>query len=251
MRHSSKIRFLLTSAVEKAALKRADFVFFVSGYMRAHFEKKYKLSFQDHFYLMPCLNDSFHAETFEEANKYINNIFCYVGTTAVWQCFDETIALYSQIERKIEGAKLLLLVKDKELAEKTLEKYHVNNYEIDFVSVDQLPVRLKGVKYGFILRKPSVVNAVATPTKTLTYISSGVIPIYSSCLNGISEIFRECNYKVEVQEGNELDSILKAIKKPISNTEILEEYRRIYHEFYDADTHIERIATKFRKIGLV
>ena len=251
MRHSGKMRFFLTGAVERTALKRADFVFFVSDHMRAHFEKKYKLSFGDNYYVMPCSNDSLHAEAFEGDDKYRNKVFCYAGATSVWQCFEETIALYSKIEQSVKDTKLLLLVKNKELAEKIIEKYQVKNYEIDYVSVDQLPDRLKGVKYGFLLRKPSVVNAVATPTKTLTYISSGVIPVYSNCLHGISEIFSGCNYKIEVREGNELDAILKKINEPVNNKEILEEYRHIYHKYYDEDAHIERIMTKFKKLGFL
>ena len=94
-------------------------------------------------------------------------------------------------------------------------------------------------------------NAVATPTKTLTYISSGVIPVYSNCLHGISEIFSGCNYKIEVREGNELDAILKKINEPVNNKEILEEYRHIYHKYYDEDAHIERIMTKFKKLGFL
>lgn len=200
---------------------------------------------------MPCSNDTFHAESFELDSKYKDNVFCYAGATSVWQCFEETVSLYAGIEEKLPDSKLLLLVKDKDLALEMVEKYGIRNYEINFVPVAQLPEELKRVKYGFLLRKPSVVNAVATPTKTLTYLSNGVIPVYSDCLNGIRELFSVCDYKVEVQEGNELNSVLEAAKKPVDNAEIREAYSRIYHDHYDTNAHVERISTLFKKTGLV
>ena len=249
MRHASKIRFAITSWVEKAALKRADYVFFVSESMRAHYMKKYRIDFQNNYYIMPCANESFHSEAFENPDKYMDFVFCYAGATSVWQCFEETIELYAKIEERIPSSRLLLLVKDRELALRLLEKYGVKNYEIDFVTVDQLPERLSKVRFGFILRKPSVVNAVATPTKTLTYLSNGIIPIYSDCLEGISDIFRNCKYKIEVNEEIDLDSVIDMVKATVDAKDILEEYQSLYQQFYDRDKHILKIAEQLKQNG--
>lgn len=250
LRHKSKMRFAVTSWVEKTTLKRADFVFFVSDSMREHFRKKYKLDF-DNYYIMPCANECFHENSFDTPDKYQNNVFCYAGATSLWQCFEETIELYSRIEREFPESKLLLLVKDRELAINLLTKYGVKNYEIDFVSINQLPDRLSNVKYGFILRKPSVINTVATPTKTLTYLSNGIIPIYSECLVGISEILKSSVYKVEIREGKELKSVINSVVKSVDKEKILDDYKNIYKNYYDKEMHIERISDTFKKIGVI
>lgn len=250
LRHSSKVRYFITSLVERTALKRANYVFFVSEPMRVHFEKKYRLPFNN-YYVMPCANERFHEEAFKTPEKYEKNVFCYAGATSVWQCFEETIELYAQIERMIPNSKLLLLVKDKELALQLIEKYDIKNYEIDFVSVNQLPDRLKNVKYGFILRKPSIVNTVATPTKTLTYLANGIIPIYSESLKGIHSILKNCTYKIEISDENGLKNILKHINKPVDWAEVLKEYHCVYQEAYNEEQHIHKITGKLLEAGIV
>jgi len=224
-------------------------VFFVSASMRAHFKKKYGISFQNNYYIMPCANESFHSEAFENPDKYKDFVFCYAGATSVWQCFEETIELYAKIEERIPSSKLLLLVKDKELALQLLNKYGVKNYDIDFVTVDQLSKRLSNVRFGFILRKPSVVNAVATPTKTVTYLSNGIIPIYSDRLEGISDIFKDCKYKIEVNEHIDIDSVIDSVKETVASKDILREYQRLYQQFYDREKHILRIAEQLKEKG--
>lgn len=251
MRYASKIRFFLTSMIEKAALKRANFTFFVSDPMRSHFEKKYQLSFHDHYYIMPCSNEDFHPASFMTPNKYDRPVFCYAGGTSVWQCFEETVALYADIERMIPESRLLLLVKDRSYALEVLHKYGVKHFEIDYVSVEELPNILKNVTYGFILRKKSVVNTVATPTKTLTYLANGVIPIYSDSLCGIHEILKKTNYKIEISDMCGIHEIAAFCKKAIDSADVLKEYQGVYQESYSRENHIRKMAERFLKSGLV
>jgi len=241
MRHHSNLRFRVCVIVEKFALKNAEFVFMVSETMKSYYEGKYKIDFSNRYLIMPCSNDEMHVNSFHEDYKYKNNVFCYAGGTSVWQCFEETIELYSKIERRVLNAKLLLLVREKRLALECLEKYGVKNYEIDFVTVDQLSVRLKGVKFGFVLRKESPVNYVATPTKLLTYLSNGIIPIYSSSLAGVSGILKDTNYKIEYQNDGNIDQIIMLSNEAPDGDSILKEYMNVYSEKYDKKRHIQRI----------
>lgn len=245
MRNSSRIRTSIASKIEKKALKRADFCFFVSESMKKHYENKYKLQFEN-YYIMPCSNEDFHPESFDNTNKYKNNVFCYAGAISVWQCFEETIKLYADIETKYPESKLLLLVKDANIAEQLVKKYKIVNYEIDYVSVEALQERLRNVKFGFILRQPSVVNTVATPTKNLTYISNGIIPIYSDCLYGIEEIMANCQYKVKLENNNDISAIEKVMKFSINNKEIKKEYRNIFIRSYSRDEHSAKISKIFK-----
>ena len=83
------------------------------------------------------------------------------------------------------------------------------------------------------------------------YLSNGIIPIFSDCLKGISEIFQGCKYRVEVPEGKELDPILEMSKTHVDNTGILKEYTHVYLKHYDRETHVEKIADCIRRSGIL
>lgn len=247
MRNGSKLRFYIASWIEKRALKKAGYVFFVSETMKEFYEKKYSLCFDGRCYIMPCSNEAFHPESFQTEGKYSGNVFCYAGGISVWQCFEQTIALYKRIEEKHGNTKLLLLVKETDKALEYLQKYGVQNYEINFVPVVQLPEVLKQVKFGFVLREPLAVNYVATPTKVLTYLANGIIPIYSSCLKGMEGILRNTQYAVPYENDGDLSEIEKMLSSAIDPKEVLTEYGRIYETCYDRNAHTERIRASLRQ----
>lgn len=250
MRNNSKVRFVIAGFIERMALKRAEFVFFVSNSMHDFYKNKYRIDFYKKSYIMPCFNDVIHEETFND-EKYKENIFCYVGGTSIWQCFEETIELYSKIESVLLNAKLLLLVKDKEKALKVIEKYGVKKYEIDYVSILELPARLSKVKYGFVLRKDNPVNYVATPTKVLTYISSGVIPIYSDSLVGIKSILNDTRYKIEYKNDGYIQHIIDMSREQIDYKDVKREFMEVYLKYYDRERNIKNISKIFEEKGFI
>lgn len=241
MRKPSQIKYLVQSAIERFALKRAKYLFFVSKTMRRHYENKYRLGFEDRCYIMPCANEQLHGEVFHTPGKYENNVFCYAGGLSTWQCFEQTVALYARIEQQLPDAKLLLLVKDREQATQMLKKYGVKNYAIDYVPKEELPRVLSGVKFGFVLRQKSPVNAVATPTKIITYLASGVIPIYSDCLESVEEILAECGHRVKLSEENELQPILEMTQRQLSAGEVYKDFETICARHYNRQKHIDGI----------
>ena len=245
MRHKSIIRLKACGAIEKFALKHAHFVFFVSESMKGFYEQKYHLDFTGKYYIMPCSNEVMHQDSFDTPKKYSGNVFCYAGGTSVWQCFEQTIALYKKIEIHSKDAKLLLLVKEKEYAEKLVSKYEIQNCEIDFVPVERLQERLRNVKFGFVIRKEDPVNYVATPTKALTYLANGIIPIYSSSLAGIDPILSRTDYKVRYENDENITDILSLMDGQIDKYRIKSDYMEIYNDTYCRDEHIKRIAKIF------
>lgn len=241
MRGASYPKYLLQSALERLALKKAKYVFFVSDTMRRHYEKKYRLDFTGRYYIMPCANEQLCEEAFRTPGKYEGNVFCYAGGLAQWQCFEQTVALYAKLEKQLPDAKLLLLVKDREQALQTLKKYGVKNYAIDFVAKEALPKVLSEVKFGFLLREPSPVNAVATPTKMITYLASGVIPIYSDCLESVEEILAGCSHCVTVRSADDLTPILEMTRRQLTAGEVYKDFETICRRHYHRQEHIDGI----------
>lgn len=251
MRNKSKIRYLVLSIIEYIAFLFSDFVFFVSETMKSHYCKKYKMKFHNS-YVMACSNEEIHPNMFKYEGKYTENNFCYAGGTFdAWHCFEETIQLYSLIEKKHPDSKILLLVKDKEYALQLLEKYNVKNFEIDFVPVDKIQEKLRKIKYGFILRKRSAVNSVATPTKAMTYMANGVIPIFSNCLEGLDNMLKDNIYKVTLSNNNDIRCIEDFMGKKIDADAVLHEYQNTYSKYYDREMHIDNITLTFKECGLI
>ncbi|AFA48118.1 glycosyltransferase family protein [Acetobacterium woodii] len=242
--YHSKLKVFIYNIIERIMFNYTNnhnYLFImVSNRMKKHYEDKYSKQINN-CYIMPCNNDSIHKESFFEEGKYNEDVFCYAGGLNVWQCIDETLNIYKHIETENPKAKLLLLVKDHNLAKELVDKYGIRNYEFDFVPVDKLPDKLKKVKYGFIVREDLELNRVATPTKLMTYMGNGVISILSECLEGLTENLDETKYIIKLKNVHDFDSIKCAMSETVDAQEIYNDYKRIYKNHYDGKTHINRM----------
>lgn len=238
LRNHSRLRFFVLSILEKIALKRSAFRIFVSEAMKQHYEHKYNMKIKHNYYIMPCGNEAFHKEQFGDKE----DVFCYAGSINKWQCVEETVALYKKIEDAIPTSRLLLLVRDKQAAQKLVDKYGVRNYEIDFVPVSELKDRIRNAKYGFILREDIAINKVATPTKLCTYVVNGVIPIISDSLRGLDTVLKDTHYVIKLKSSLDDESVLQFMKKKIDNENLLESYHMLYMKHYDVDHHITKLS---------
>ena len=181
LRQHSYLRYLVLSAIEKKGLGCADFVFLVSDEMKAHFERKYRMQIPNAF-VMPCFNEEMDREQFL-VHDYNDNVFIYAGTLAAWQCFEQTVRLYKQIEETYGNiVRFLVLTQQQKEAETVLKKYGIKNYSTACVRKEQVRMEMAKAKFGFCIREDTAVNRAATPTKLSSYVCNGVIPVYSSCL---------------------------------------------------------------------
>lgn len=242
MRNNSNLRFRILSVIEKNVIKNAEFCFFVSDEMRKHYEAKYNITLNDRrYYIMPCLNTSIHKKAFFKTEKYKKNIFVYAGSMSIWQNFDEIVNLYKKIENSnIPFTKLLVLTFEREKALETIKKYNLKNYEVNYVENEELPNIISSAKYGFVIRDNTSVNRVSTPTKLSTYLSCGLIPIYSSCIKDFNNLMKDKSYKI-VEDENLIESIKKFDLYNINSEEIFNEYNDIFNKYYNPDYYIRNI----------
>ena len=248
MSHRSKLRLHILNSLEKYVLKKSTFRFFVSKEMLLHYEGKYNFKLeQDKYYCMPCLNTGIHPNSFKAEKKYKNNYFAYVGSMAVWQKFEETVKIYKEIEELgMQNTKFFVFTGDKDKAIEILDKYDVKEYSIDFVSNDDLPKALESMKYGFIIREDTAVNRVATPTKISTYLSCGLIPIYSSCLKDFWSIAQNMKYVICCDKYMK-KKLLDFDKNIINPNDIFAEYNKIFETYYSKTEHSEHIKQLFEE----
>lgn len=248
MRNSSKLRYIILSAIEKTGLKCADFSFFVSKAMLEHFKKKYKYK-KEQYYIMPCFNSEINESSFMYEGKYQNNVFLYAGGLDTWQCFEQTVELYKKIENTVPNASFRVLTKDKNTAENIIKKYNISSYSIDFKPSEQMPEEMAKAKFGFSLRQEHPVNLVSTPTKLSTYISNGVIPIYSKFVSDFHMLVKDIHFAVcaEDSEDCNLEKINQLCLENISVKDILAEYNQVFGNYYSREYHINNISKMFGK----
>lgn len=250
MKHKSKVKEWILSYFEKKALKNADFVLFVSDYMKEHYERKYHLSFdQQSFYTMPCFNAVIRKESFTSKNKYNNNVFTYIGSMSPWQGFADVIVCYKKIVNVVDNATLEVYTREQDFATNLLEEAGISNYSVGYVDNSKIHEVLEKAKFGFILRADNEVNRVATPTKISTYMAHGVIPIYSTSLRSFSEEARKMKYAVSDQA---LPECLRTfVDTPPEPDEVYAEYSHVFNTYFNREFHIRNLREMLsRKFGL-
>lgn len=243
MRHGKGLRFVILSYLEKLSLKFATHVACVSEAMREHYEKKYNLDLSEKYSVFPCFNTTLNIESFKPELKYKNNVFVYAGGLAVWQCFEKTLDIYKEIENfGITGTKILVLTKDQEQARKLIDERGIENYETGFYPKEELPNILSEAKFGFVIREEHPVNAVATPTKISTYLSCGLIPIFSSCIRSFKLQSEKMRYVVPMEDPSDLEGIKRFMLLPPTTEDVLEEYNELFGRYFSDEKYVKEIS---------
>ena len=217
LRGHSWLRFKLLSMIEKRVIKRAKLLFLVSEEMQRHYEKKYRLPLSEKSVIFPCFSEkTIHENAFFD-EKYQKNTFAYVGSLSAWQCFSETVALYRKIEENSESpTKFYVFTQETEKASAYLQKMGIQRFEVAYHQGETLSKALAGIKYGFVLREDIPVNRVATPTKFSSYLSCGVIPVFSSALRDFHAVHAKNPLGIEDPTAEYLLSDMK--KTRLANT---------------------------------
>lgn len=243
LRNGSKIRLSVLSFIEKTALKKASLCFFVSEEMRRHYEGKYGLDFEGRYFVMPCFNSALDWESFRAEGKYTVPTFAYVGSLAKWQCFEETVDLYKDIESRLEGSCFKVLTFDREKAEEILRARGVRRFEVDCVARDQVSAELSSVAFGFVVREDNVVNRVATPTKLSSYMAAGVIPVYSDCLASFADIAEDLRFAISVGNPVDADMLVEHCRKMVGSDadDVLAEYKKVFETYYSRDYYMRKL----------
>lgn len=243
-----KYKYYAHSFLEEIMIKKAKFIFMVSEEMLRHYENKYGLRIENKTFIMPCYNENkVDKLAFQNRKKYKNNTFLYAGSLQEWQCFNETVKVYKSFETQLTNTKLFVYTKDKKKAKEIIEKNNIQNYSVDFVSLDELSKKIRNIKYGFVLRKDSIVNRVATPTKISNYISHGIIPIYSPCLKSFDNYSKEKKMAISFDlEKIDIDTkrAIKQINQEIDIPEVKEWCEYTFNTYYNQDKYITNAARK-------
>lgn len=240
LKHHSIIKKTILELITYFSLKVIKGVFFVSNEMKNYVEKKYNK--KNNCFIMPCFNTSIDVDSFTYKNKYNKNIFTYVGSLSKWQCFNETVELYKKIEENIKDTQLKVYTFSVEEAKKVLKEKNVKNYVVEKVSPNEISTVLKEAKFGFTLRNDIAVNNVATPTKLSSYLSAGVIPIFSMCIRDFYENTLDKKFVIPIDSFENIPiNVLRLCKEKINADDIYREYQEIFSTYYNRESYKENM----------
>lgn len=237
---NSIFRKKLWNFFEAFTLRYSELNIFVSEEMRLYFEKNYNIKSKKYF-IMPCFNKELNLDLVNK-EKYLTPSFVYAGSLAKWQCIEQTLELYSILEQKLSNASITLLTKEKEYALELIHKYKIKNFNISYVSLNNLDLELAKYKYGFILREDHIVNHVATPTKMNTYLSVGIIPIYSSSLKSFNKLSKKTLSFIELNSNDINSNVARIVQYEIDNMlnqkVFFDDIRDIFDCYYCKDKYV-------------
>ena len=240
MRHRSTIRRFILNYMDCFIMKKAKMVFYVSQYMMKYYENMAHTSFSDKAYIMPCFNEVFDEE-FIAGKDYSQKTFTYIGSLSLWQCFNETVEIYAKIEKRIPNTFLKVLTFDTEKAEEIIKQNNIKNYSIACVPKEQVKKELENATYGFIIRHDVDVNRVATPTKISSYLSAGVLPIYSTCLKDFHIQANGKSFAHAFDPDEPIEGLIRYINDGVNKEVVCNEIKDLFDTYYSKENHVKNI----------
>ena len=244
MRNESKVRSYILDIITKFAMKKAMAIFYVSEEMKKYEENKFRISTDRKCFIMPCFNVS-RMKIFQvNERKYEKNIFTYVGSLSEWQCFEEMLDFYKKIEDINPHTELKVFTFDEEKAKRIVETKNIENCTVSSVAPELMSEALADVKFGFVLRQDNPVNYVATPTKLSSYLSAGVIPIFSKHLKDFYNRTNSFEYVVPVLDFNPSEKLKKLLVEEIDAKKLISEYTELFNTYYNPQYYIKKYKEK-------
>lgn len=232
LRHRSRLRFAVCSAIEKTALRGAERLFLVSSAMLRHYEQKYDLNIARKSMVMACSNETLHHESFMVKGKYDRPVFTYAGSLVEYQCIDQTLEAFAAVKERLPRAELLLFTGEVEEAKRKIACLGISGVTVDCKPQEDLQYHISRAKYGFVLRDDCAINRVATPTKISTYLANGVIPVYSKCLEAFSETSTDIT-RLEFDSETFVDDLIRFEKAHVIPAEIESQYADYFTKYLD------------------
>lgn len=217
--------------------------------MLRHYESKYKLKIEHKSIIIPCYNKHLQESTFLIPNKYTTPSFVYAGSLSAWQCFEETVEIYKNVEDTLNNSKLTVLTAEVERAKVILKEKGIQHFEVKYVPLIELDNEMSKHKYGFLMRKEHIVNYVATPTKMNSYLSVGLIPIFTDAVADFNEKIDLQMYELKINSALSVKQIVDRIlafekERQIEANTYYNVVKKIFDTYYSDDKNIANIIEK-------
>lgn len=187
-RNRSRFRWLIISLLEFCALNIASSRIYVSEAMKIFFEEKFHFIPRSPCQISPCLSKLRY-----DGCAKVKNSFIYIGGLSAWQEIDKIIDFFEVIYSQDSTASLTILTLDVPAAKKKIQHRKISPVCTVVASRDRSEIEkiLSRHEYGFLFRRRSPVNLVASPIKFLEYIACNVKPIMTDCIGDYSNLVKK------------------------------------------------------------
>lgn len=165
----------ILSLAERTAVRRSSLLVSVTQRMREHFREKYGRKNSNDLIYPIIPNFTINTESRDailQANRIPRSVI-YAGGLHLWQNVDKMIAASAQNPT----LSYTFLTSEVVKLRKRLTFAHLPKVICESVPHQAVKNYYLTHKYGYILREPILINAVACPTKLIEYIYWGVLPI--------------------------------------------------------------------------
>lgn len=215
LKRASTTRRLVLSFLESWAIRFNKVTLVPSDAMARVLRLRYPMLREANIITLPNLVDSCPADVNKPWTLWgfrRRPALClgYMGGMSVWQCFDETCQIVSEVQKRVADSWFLVLTPNWEQAQASLDRYGVRRYKVRAVRPERVSDYLAAFDLGFLLRRPHVVNEVSCPTKWLEYWRCGVPIVTTSAIDIVRRV-ENSRYKCEI-DLDDLDvSVLKIV----------------------------------------
>ena len=245
LRNHSKLRLMILNGIDCFIMKKAISILFVSKELKNYYEIRARQSFESKSYVMPCFNEELDISVLQKKD-YKDPSFVYVGSLDLWQCFQQTVSLYTQIERKIPGCRLKVLTFQTEEADRILREAGAENYCVKCVPKELVREELEECSFGFVLREDIEVNRVATPTKISSYLAAGVIPVVTRSVRDFAALAKGKKCACIVKDTTDIETIISFMNSDVKKDDVAKDVIDIFGSYYNKDVHVDHLSEMLR-----
>lgn len=251
MQFNSKLKFLYWRVFEFLSLKLTYINIFVSDSMAEHYRKVYGFVGQN-YVVIPCFNKVLSEEKITaNKNKYDSISFVYAGSLHKWQCIDQTLAFFKNVQSVYPSASLLFLTFDVNAAQDIIKKYDIKNVEVLCVPENQVDDYIAKCRFGFLIRESNIVNRVATPTKMSTYLSVGTIPVMTNTITDFNNhIVTKYSFIYDLNENSDAVSnrFFEHLASKVDVDKLVQDYNFIFTTYYNRERYIKSLDVKLESM---
>lgn len=230
-----RLQYLLWSTLERVILHVAKLCIFVSAEMVEHY--KHKHGKQPSSFIMPCYNAAFEQTLHSSGQKFQAVNLVYAGSMHPWQRVKDVIAIYREIRILSPDARLTLLTRENDTAQRLCAEQNMLDVDIRSVPAERIAAELSQFSCGFILRDEMHINRVSTPTKLSSYLAAGVMPVVTTATPALGRIVEGTDYKLvldpNINSKEAARKILELHKFATDSKAVLQDYQTIFETHYN------------------
>jgi hypothetical protein len=149
-----------------------------------------------------------------------NTLFLFSGSLSSYQCFSESIDLFTHSYVKDPDCRLLILTPESSKAKERLAALPQETFFLGCATYEEMNAYLNASDFGFLMRREDPLNRVAAPTKYAEYCLTGLPVIMTKSIPHYYDLAKKHKNLCEIIEG-EIHYI------QVNRKEISETYRNI------------------------